>query len=402
MTSAIDVKPPHVPDDLFVVGSIHQLAAAGEDPFRGISCLHEGPEILFLTDACRGNPGWVPTRHDILQEIFMNPQLFSSRQNIQVGEMMGVDWALAPLEIDPPQHSLYRRVLQPWFEPKAIDGLDGTIRDACRELMAEFEAEQKCDFVTDFAILFPSHVFLRLMGLPLEQLPQFLEWEHMFTRSFDPAVRVAGARAILNYLEGVVAERRANRGTDLISYIANAQVGNRPVEHGEIMGMCMVLYFGGLDTVVNSIGWYMRHLALDVALQDRLRARPEDIPMAVQEFLRAFGITLTKRTVTRDITFRGVDMKAGDFVALPTCLASRDPRRWADPHAIDIDRKGLHITLGVGVHNCLGAHLAKREVRIVLEEFLSRFTNIRLQEHVPVKWHTEGNFGIDNLPITWD
>jgi cytochrome P450 len=404
MTQDFELKmtrPAHVPPELFLDRALHDIVMEADDPFIGASRLHEGPDIVWMTNACRGDPGWVPTRHSIFQEILLDPRSFSSADNAQTNAMLGVEWKLNPIEIDPPSHGGYRKLLQPWFEPAAIGKLEPLIQGVCDELIDRFADSGGCDFVTDFGVYFPSYVFLAIMGLPREQLPQFLVWEKKFTRSPDPAVRAEGVREIVRYLEGVVATRQREPGADLISFIANAEIEGKRLSHGEIMGMCTVLYLGGLDTLLNSVGWHMRVIATDKSLQERLRATPGDIPRAVNELLRAFGITTTKRTVTRDMEFHGVHMKAGDYVALSTCLASRDPERWNDPHHIDIDRTGNHLTLASGIHHCLGAHLARKEIGIVLQSFLSRFDDIHIPDGTKEEWHAIGNFGLDHLPLTW-
>jgi cytochrome P450 len=146
----------------------------------------------------------------------------------------------------------------------------------------------------------------------------------------------------------------------------------------------------------------MRHLAIDQALQTRLRNRPQDIPAAVEEFTRAYGVSAPSRTVAKDMVFHGVAMKKGEDVLLPTYLAGRDPRAWRNPHVIDLDRKPRHVTFGSGAHVCLGVHLAKREMRIMIESFLSRMNNIHIPEGEPFEYHTSSTMGLDRLALAWD
>ncbi|MDE2597592.1 MAG: cytochrome P450, partial [Sphingomonadales bacterium] len=115
-----------------------------------------------------------------------------------------------------------------------------------------------------------------------------------------------------------------------------------------------------------------------------------------------FSVVVTHRQVAKDFTFHGVTMKAGDEVHMPISLANRDPAMFDNPHMVDIDRQPRHITFGTGTHNCIGIHLAKRELRIVLEEFLKRFRNIRLAEGQDYAYHTGRTFGLEKLPLVWD
>lgn len=393
--------PEHVRPDLYCDLDLKEFAAQFADPFVGVQALQEHGDLIYVRDIGRGVSGWMPTRFEVLAEIFMDARSFSNKDNIGVGPLMGVDWRLNPLEYDPPQHMAYRQVLQPFFQPSKVNEYEQLIRGVARELIQRLEGKRQVDFVEEFASLFPSYIFLDLFGLPREELPQFFEWEHAFTRSPDVAVRAAGARSILHYLEGHVERRRKEPRDDLMTGIINGQVKGRPLDHGEIMGMVMVLYFGGLDTVLSSLGWYFRYLALDQNLQARLRANPQDIPGAADDLLRAFGVTGTRRTVTEDIEFRGVTLKQGDFVLMPTFLACRDDRQYADPHRVDPDRKARHLTLATGVHNCLGAHLARREIKIVLEEWLAHFPTFRISEGKPQRWDATGVWAMTELWLEW-
>lgn len=394
--------PDHVPPELVWNHDVDSFVREMDDPYLAAARLHDGPDIIWTPSAYRGQPGWMLTRHELVRDAFMDHGHLSSAGVAGAAELLGVDWRLNPLEIDPPSHSKYRQVLQPWFQPSAVNRMEQMVRDTCRSILDRFEGRQSCEFVEEFASQFPSLVFLSLMGLPHDNLKQFLEWEHAFFRGGDIPTRVAGIRSIRAYMEEFLEDRRRNPTDDLGGRIATAEVDGRRLDRGEAMGMLMVLYLGGLDTVASSLGWHFRHLAQDQALQTRLRENPDEIPAAVDEFLRAFGVTFTIRQVTEDFDFHGVGFKKDEIVVLPTYLASRDPREYDDPHRIDPSRNARHLTLATGVHNCLGIHLAKRELKIVLEEWLTRFKNIHVPQGETVEWHTEGVWGVGRLPLAWD
>jgi cytochrome P450 len=392
--------PDHVPANLFWDNDIGEYAASFDDPFVGISELHKGPELIWARSARRGRPGWVPTSYELINEIFMDHTTFSNFDNIGAGSMLGVDWVLIPLEVDPPTHMAYRQLLQPSFNPSAINRYEAMIRRIAQELIGKFQDKDSCEFVGEFAALFPSYVFLELFGLPRDLLPQFYEWEHAFTRSSDPEVRLGGLRATVGFLEEYLEQRRNEPPRDdLVSVILNGTVKGRPLTPGEVMGITFTLYSGGLDTVVSSLGWHIRHLAMDQDLQTRLRNNPEHIPAAVDELLRCYGVVATMRTVAKDTVFHGVTMKKGDYLLMPGFLASRDPRQYTDPHRVDPDRKARHLTLATGVHNCLGGHLAKREIKIVLEELLSRVARFGLLEGGRQEWDTTGVWAMTHLDL---
>lgn len=396
--------PSHVPPELVWNGDLSAFAEAHSDPYVALSEeFHAGPDIRWVTNMMHGRQGWFLTRQDLQTEVFVAPQTFSSRRASDLTEMLGVGWRMIPNEQDPPVHMMYRQVLQPWFQPSAVTRLEEGMRAICRSLLDNFAEKGECDFCEEFGLLFPSQIFLQLMGLPYSLVDQFLAWEHVIVRGETPEARIGALRAVLDYLTTYMMEKRRGPIEDnLASHIATAQVKGRLLTDDEVMGMALVLYVGGLDTVASSVGWYLMHLARNPDLQERLRQNPELIPAAVEELLRAHGVTITMREVMQDLDFHGVEMRAGDIVALPQFLASRDERAFPDPHRIHLDRKARHITLATGPHNCLGAHLARREIKIVLEEWLARFHNIRIPDESAINWQAPGVWGVTRLPLAWD
>lgn len=394
--------PDHVPPELVWPHDLNAFARTLEDPFQIGIHLRKGPPIVYSRGATRGQPGWVPTRHELLREIFMDTERFSSAHNVGIDQILGVEWRLNPIDYDPPEHTAYRQVLQPLFMPKAINKYETMVRTIANELIASFEHQKSCDFMTDFAIPFPSYVFLDLAGLPREMLPTFFQWEHAVIRGKSIEERRAGLEGIRDYFQDYVKEHRNDNRDNLVSTIINGKVNGRPLNEGEILGMCMVIYLGGLDTVLSSLGWHMRYLARNKPLQDRLRKNPGDIVAAVDDFYRAYGVTTTRRYVSDDIEFHGVRMKKGDRILMPMYLASRDPDQFENPDLIDPDRKPRSLTFATGPHNCIGAHLARRETKVVLEAFLSRFDNIRMDDSKKESWQTDGVWAMTQLPIEWD
>jgi cytochrome P450 len=394
--------PDHVPAELVWDNSFDKFTAEGDDPFLATARLHDLPPLIWAPDASFGRPGWIATRYDIISEIFIDYEHFSAERKGMIADLVDENVRLNPIEIDPPAHHGYRRILNPFFTPKAINSLDQSVRHACNELIAKFQDKGGCEFVEEFAIPFPSYIFLDLMGMPREKLNDFIAWQDGLMRAPDPMDRMAAARAVYEYLKEHKDRQREHPSNDFLRAMVNGEVNGRPLDHLELMGMFYVLYVGGLDTVYSTLGWVMRHLATHPELQQRLRDNPDDLSPAVEEFARAFSVVVTHREVAHDFTFHGIPMRKGEEVNLPIMLADRDPSIFANPHEVDIDRKSRHIAFGTGTHNCLGVHLAKREIRIVIEEFLKRFRNIRLKPGETFRFHTGRTFGIDYLPLVWD
>lgn len=393
--------PIHVPASLVWDDEIGRFTMELDDPYVAGARLHEGPEIVWSTHGYRGEQGaWMIVGFEAMREAFTDFERFSSDSSAGTRSLLGVGWKQLPIETDPPEQKMYRKFLNPLFSPVAVSGLVGLVERTCAGLIDTFAARGSCEFISEFAQLLPSCIFLEVMGMPKDKVAQFLDWERETLWTDDVAVRLQGARKIRDYFVEQIAERRKQPGDDLVSTIVQARFDDRPITDDEAIGYCYSLFLGGLDTVMSVMGFTMRHLARDKALQQRLRENPEMIPKAVDEFLRAHGVVVMRRTVRNDCDFRGVAMKAGDQVMLPTPLAGRDPRHFDDPHRIDPDRKDKSgLTFGSGLHTCLGMHLGRRELRIAFAQLLERFADISIADPDQVRYRTGITWGVDRLPL---
>ncbi len=394
--------PAHVAPELVWDASYDAFTAEGDDPYLAVSRLSDGPEILWVTDVAFGRPGWLVTSNELIAEVFIDYEHFTAERPGMIADLVGENVRLNPIEIDPPAHHGYRRLLNPHFTPKALRELEEQVARSCSALIDAFAGNGGCEFVEDFAIPFPSYVFLDLMDMPRAKLKDFIAWQDDLMRAPDQMKRVAAARAIYEYLKVHKEKEKLQPGNELLRAMTSGEVEGRPIEHLETMGMFYVLYVGGLDTVYSTLGWIFRHLATHPEMQIQLRENPELIPFAVEEFTRAFAVVNTHRQLAQDYVFHGVQMRAGDEIHMPLALANRDPRVFENPHEVDIARKPRHLAFGTGTHNCLGIHLARRELKIVIEQFLKRFNNIRIKDGETYRYHTGRTFGVDYLPLVWD
>ncbi len=373
-------------------------------PFRAAAKLHAGPDVFFNPTRPRANipPGWYVTRFELQREILQNPEVFSSDNIAGFSRLLGESWPLIPLELDPPQHSKYRMLLNPLFAPARINALEGAIRADAARLIEGFRADGSCEFMAAFGRPFPVGVFLRLMGLPHEEMPQFLKWEDDLLHGRTHEQRVGAATAIKAYLLDLIAARRAHPVDDLASAVVNGRVDDKPLSDEAILGLCYLLFVGGLDTVAASLGFAFRELAKQPALQEQIARNPEIIPDAVEEMIRAHGVVTTFRYLTRDHDFHGAAMKKGDRVTLPLGLASRDDAEYPDPHAIDFSRSNTRsITFSAGPHRCVGSHLARREFKIALEEWNTRIGPFSLTPGSSPKSYAVGVWGMESLDLSW-
>lgn len=394
--------PDHIPPEL--VRRFDFRTGLGSCPHATVSALHQGPRIFYSPvshqqRSAEGRGTWIVTKAEDIRYVLQHPELFSSAA--PRSSAAGGTWRLIPLEVDPPEHTKYRAILNPLFSPKSLKPLDEPIRAWARELVDSFADNGECDFVEDFAVLYPIGIFLDLLALPRTDLPQFREWVDAFVH--DAARRGWAMEQMRGFLESVI-DRRIGEdgGDDIISQVTRMAIDGRPLTREEMAGIVFLLFIGGLDTVVSSLSFHFRHLAETPADQERLRADPGMIPDAVEEFLRAFPVVTTARIATEDTELAGVYVRKGDMVTTSTLLSTRDPDEFADPEVVDITRSpNRHNAFAFGPHRCLGSHLARRELVIAMEEVLARVPPFRLRDGAVITAAGGGVMGLDTLPIVW-
>lgn len=394
--------PSHVPSAVVWDNDFVAYLRELDDPYLAGARLHEGPPVIWATNASFGMPSWIFVSHEAVQEGFANARKFSSLRGPLTAAVMNPDWKLLPVESDAPDHQQYRQVLRPFFTPEAMERRFDQAQRLTDRLIDGFIDRGSCEFIGEFASILPNAIVISMLGLPEEMLPRFLAWEDTAIHGASHAEQLAAGIAVHDYLADYIAEQTRDPTNELIQAIVNGRMNDRALTQAEKEGLVYLLFIAGLDTVFSTMGWIMKHLATDQALQERLRRNPHEIPAAVEEFTRAYGVSAPSRIVAEDLTFHGVPMKKGEHILLPTYLAGRDPRAFANPHVIDIDRKPRHVTFGLGAHVCIGIHLAKREMRIMIETFLRRMNNIRIKAGGGFAYHTSNTIGLDHLDLEWD
>jgi cytochrome P450 len=256
--------------------------------------------------------------------------------------------------------------------------------------------------MADFAFEFPIKVFLELMGLPLELTKEFLKWEFGLLHSSNISDIISATRSVVDYLRGEIADRMVNPKDDLITYGVQAEIEGRKLTDDELVGFAFNLFIGGLDTVSTHMGLQFRHLAEHPDHQATLRAHPEMINDAVEEMMRGYAAVTTFRTCAKPIKVQGVQFLPGDKIAMATTLAGRDPEAYERPNEIILDRKSQHVSFAYGPHLCVGLHLARREMRIAMQEFLANIPAFGLQPGAVIRSHLGGMIQPVELPLVWD
>lgn len=399
-----DAVPAHVPPHLVREYPIVQGRYIDEDPYQAlIPELHTWPPVFYATNAYPGErPAWVIRREADLRAVYLDTEHFSSQGANPFAAAIGEQWNMIPTEIDPPDHTRYRALLNPLFSPNRMAQLEDKVRSIACRYIDDLKERGSCDLMLDLAFPFPVTVFLDLIDLPHEETPTFMQWEHDLLHEGDIDVVAAAVRNVTGYLRDVIAQRRRRPGADLISFGIQAEVDGRRLNDDELIGYAFNLFIGGLDTVSTNMGLHFRYLAEHPQQQAQLRDHPEMIPAALQELLRAFGATSTFRTCIKERVIGGVTIKPGDRVLVSTILACRDPEAYDQPNEIRFDRNPRQIiTFGSGAHLCIGMHLARRELRIALEEFLGRVPFFHLQAGATIRTHLGGMVQPTTLPLVW-
>ena len=361
-----------------------QLQGAGD-----VSLSEDG--VYFLTNAAQ------------VEAAAKNPQVFSSQGAFGI---VGSPFPMVPIEFDPPEHSRYRRMLDKFFSPRSMAELDPELRKQAGELIDALRASgDTCDIVSALAVPFPSQVFLSLFGLPLEDTERLLGWKNAMLKVADLSSGVPTqetldlAAGLYPYITEHIAERRGGQGSDLLSLLlADRDEGG--LTDQEIVGLCFLFLIAGLDTVTSAIGFSLTALAQDPELRLRISEDPTLIPDFVEEVLRVDSpIPFVPRVTTTDIEVGDVTIPAGSTCMLSFGSANRDARRYQDVETIH-DTRSNHFAFGRGPHRCLGSHLARLELRIVLEEWHQRIPNYALADGVPVVRWPGATFTLERVDLT--
>ena len=341
---------------------------------------------------------WVFTSLAMVRDAMAQTDLFSNQGLIFDAPVGAHRWI--PAELDPPEHTAYRQLLAPWFSPVRIRDSEAMIRDTCRGFVAGLAGKTHCDFVTEFAQLFPTTVFHQLvLGLPLDDLAMFLDWSYDALHSRDPLNRKAAYDRIYGYFRELLPQRRTDPGDDLTSELLGAELDGRPLSDDEIVEVCFVMFLASHDTVPGALGFLFRHLAEHPADREWILADRARIPGAVEELLRFYGIASPGRLVRRDAEFHGCPLRAGDRVQLALPAALRDPAEFPGANEIVLDRNpNRHLAFGGGPHRCLGSSLARAELCIAIEEWHGEIPRYHVDPAGEVV-ERGGLLGIDHLPL---
>ena len=378
----------------------HHDPAWTNDPFPIWEDLRETCPMAH-TD--RYNEGvWLPTRFEDVTQIAHDTTTFSSQHNGVTAGGSLPRGKFAPIHLDPPDHAPIRRALLPFFSPRRIADWEPSIEAHCQELIEGFGSSATIDIAVDYAAHIPAAAIAAILGIPPADGEKFRKWIHAIELGDNnPAVRDAALADMSAYFAAVIYARRAEPSDDLVSHILEIEIDGEPLDDPAIERILVLQLIAGIDTTWGVLGASLWHLAKSPADRARLVENPDLIPIAVEEFLRAFASVSLWRTVTKPATVGGVTVGPGDTVMMLFPSACRDPRAFERADEVVIDReKNRHVAFGAGIHRCLGSNLARLELNVAIKTWLAQIPDFELADHAEVTWAEGAIRGPRNVPVT--
>jgi cytochrome P450 len=374
------------------------------------------------------DPFWVVTRHADIMEVSRNNKRFASAERQTTLTQSGIDAAVRSqfpdghlirslVQMDAPDHMKYRLLTQAWFMPKNLRTIEDRIREIARETVDKMLAMGgECDFARDVAAEYPLRVIMNILGVPEEDLPRMLLLTQQLFGPTDPELN--RGRAELTdpeqalqmlqfviadfeaYFKGITDDRRTNPKEDIATVLANSLVAGQPIPDRELNGYYIIIASAGHDTTSASTAGAIMELAKNPALFDRFRAADVDKAGLIEEAIRwTTPVQHFMRSATEDCDLNGQAISKGDWLMLSYVSGNRDEAVFVDPFVFNPDRTpNSQIAFGFGGHVCLGQHLARMEMRILMEELLPRLSSLELAGE-PARVESVFVGGLKRLPI---
>jgi cytochrome P450 len=350
--------------------------------------------------------GWLPVRYGDVAAIAYDTERFSSRSIIMSNFRPPVDIApiggSPPISSDPPFHHDARKLLLPAFTKTAVSKLEPATRAFCHALIDKFDGQDVVDAAAEYAQHIPMRVIADMLGFPPEDGPRFREFVENTLEGVNlpPDERIARMSKLFDYILDQIHDHLARPREDLTTFLIDAELYGHKLQADHVAGTMVLLLIAGIDTSWSAIGASLWHLARNPADLERLVAEPGLVPTAMEEFLRAYAPVTMARLVKQDMNWHGVDMKAEDWILLSFPAANRDPAQFDRAGEVVIDREvNRHAAFGLGIHRCVGSHLARMELRVALEVWLERIPEFTLADPAAVTWSAGQIRGPRALPL---
>jgi cytochrome P450 len=343
-----------------------------------------------------------------VDDVLRNPDVFSSGVS---AHDLKTKRPLIPLQIDPPDHRKYRKLLDPLFAPQRMRLLEDSSVRLVNDLIDGFIDDEEVDFSKQFSTPYPSQVFLTMFGLPMDELPRFLTMKdgairpdvvvgHEFGHPETEAYQQQTADSIYAYFEQVIGERARDPREDFLSHFLQAEVDGDRLTHEEILDICFLFLIAGLDTVTASLDCFFGYLAQHPEQRRRLVEEPDGIPAMVEEMLRwETPVMGCARVATSDVVIEDFAVGEGEMVMALLGAANVDAAEFPSADQLVWDREvNRHLAFGGGIHRCLGSHLARLELRVALREWHRRIPDYSVKPGVELNY-TAGIRTLDTFPM---
>ncbi|OMC47045.1 cytochrome [Mycobacterium sp. IS-2888] len=372
----------------------HTLPMA-EDRGVGWKTLRDAGPVVFM------NGYYYLTRREDVLAALRNPKVFSSTILQPPSDPLPV----LPLAFDPPQHTRYRKILQPYFSPAALSKSQPVLQRHAAEMIGELAGRGECEVMADFARLYPFQAFLDLYGLPLEDRDRLIAWKDAIIgdkENVTIAEIQAGELELLEYLSAAVQQRREEPGPDMLSRV---MTGPGDFTDLELLGMSHLLILAGLDTVTAIIGFSLFELARRPQLRAELRGNPKQIRVFIEEIIRLQPpAPVAPRIVTEFVDVGGMTLPPGSQVRLCMAAVNRDGSdAWSTDDLVMDGKVHRHWGFGGGPHRCLGSHLARIELTVIVGEWLRQIPDFEVPtDYAPEIKFPSKSFALKSLPLRWD
>jgi len=371
-------------------------------PFAEFKTLREKCPVALQDDSREGGTYWAITRQDYVDYVSKHPELFSSRENLAHPQPGGEDpesleiMKMLIINMDPPDHIKYRRVVRNAFTTKAVDSLEPMMRENAKNIIDKIASKGRCEFVNDVSAEMPLFVICALMEMPPEKRQTFSRLVDIMIGMDDPELNVsradgqlAGAQLFEIAMELAVNHKLNPKKGTVLDALLNGTVEGEGLSEFEFCSFFLILIAGGVETTRTATSHGMRLLMEHPKELQKLVDDPSLIPSAVEEILRYYpSFNYMQRTAMQDVELGGMQIKKGDIVRLNYPAVNHDPKIFGDDaEEFRVDRmkdmpelRNEHRTFGVGQHFCLGSHLARKELTVMFEEMIPRLRNPRLIE----------------------
>jgi cytochrome P450 len=399
-------RPAHIPENL--VRDIDMYDPDGiENGYHEAWRSLQRPDMPELVWTPFTGGHWIATRGELVKDIYSDPTRFSS-EVIFLPKEAGEKYLMVPTRMDPPEHTPYRKTLDKGLNLGQMRRVEERVREISIELIDGMLARGECEFSAEYARIFPVKVFMALCDLPMSDAPMLSVFAEDMTRPpGDTPEQMAEAleaaqRGFDTYVAPIVDARRGGDGLDLITVMVNNDINGEPITRERAIGLISLLLLGGLDTVVNFLSFMMLHLARHPEIVADLRSDPTVLLRSVEEMFRRFPVIAEARMVARDLTYRGVELKHGDMILIPTAMHGLDESENANAMNLDLRRnKVTHSTFGGGPHRCAGLHLARMEAIVTLQEWLARIPEFHVKAGTNPVFRSGIIAAVDDVHFEW-